>query len=789
MASSNLDRDALAYHEGRRPGKIAVTPIKPMVTQRDLSLAYSPGVAAPCLEIAKNPQDAFKYTARGNLVAVITNGTAILGLGDIGPLAGKPVMEGKGNLFKKFADIDVFDIEVNEKDPDMFCEVVKRLEPTFGGINLEDIKGPECFDIEQRLKKEMGIPVFHDDQHGTAIISTAALLNSVEMTGKDMAKVRVVIAGAGAAGIACADMMIAAGIRRENVLMLDSSGVIHTERDDLNRYKERFAVKTKARTLEDAFRGADVFVGLSKANTVSKAMLKSMADRPVILAMANPDPECTYPDAKAARPDCIMGTGRSDYPNQVNNVLGFPFIFRGALDVKAREINEERKMAAALALAKLAREDVPDSVKRAYGGQNLKFGPDYIIPKPFDPRVLTWVAPAVAKAACDTGVAAEPIKDWDAYRDSLAARISRGKEAMRNVIQRARKEPRRIVFPEAREEKVLRACEILVDEGVAKPVLVGDGEKIRAKMAKLGVAADGMEIVDVATSGKLETYARHLWEKRNRKGMTPKKALDEVKNAHVFGCMMVREGEADGLVCGLNRSYPDTIRPALQVVGLAPGASRVSGMYMLALERRVLFFADATVNIQPDARTLAEIAVATGRAVREYFDAEPKVAMLSFSNFGSVEHEQSRVSAEAVRLAKEWDPTLTIDGEMAADTALVPDLAKEAFPMSAIQGDANVLVFPDLQAGNIAYKLVQHLAGAELIGPVLVGLDKPINVLNHYSSVDEIVNIAAITVIQARGAKKRQGNGAKKSGARASRKPVLAAARPRATRSTRSSRR
>jgi malate dehydrogenase (oxaloacetate-decarboxylating)(NADP+) len=786
MASSNLDRDALAYHQGHRPGKIQVAPSKPMVTQRDLSLAYSPGVAAPCLEIAKNPQDAFKYTARGNLVAVITNGTAILGLGDIGPLAGKPVMEGKGNLFKKFADIDVFDIEVNEKDPAMFCEVVKRLEPTFGGINLEDIKGPECFDIEQRLKKEMGIPVFHDDQHGTAIISTAALLNAVEMTGKDIAKVKIVIAGAGAAGIACADMMIAAGVRRENVLMLDSNGVIHTERTDLNRYKERFAVKTKARTLEDAFKGADVFVGLSKANTVSKAMLKTMADRPVVLAMANPDPEITYPDAKAARPDAIMGTGRSDYPNQVNNVLGFPFIFRGALDVKAREINEEMKMAAALALAKLAREDVPDSVKRAYGGQNLKFGPDYIIPKPFDPRVLTWVAPAVAKAACDTGVAAEPIKDWDAYRDSLAARISRGKEAMRNVIQRARKEPRRIVFPEAREEKVLRACEILVDEGVAKPVLVGDAEKIRTKMAKIGVAADGMEIVDIATSAKLETYARHLWEKRNRKGMTPKKALDEVKTPHVFGCMMVREGEADGLVCGLNRSYPDTIRPALQVVGLAAGASRVSGMYMLALERRVLFFADATVNIQPDARTLAEIAVATGRAVREYFDAEPKVAMLSFSNFGSVEHEQSQVSAEAVRLAKEWDPTLTIDGEMAADTALVPELAKEAFPMSAIQGDANVLVFPDLQAGNIAYKLVQHLAGAELIGPVLVGLDKPINVLNHYSSVDEIVNIAAITVIQARGAKKKAGGGAKKA-ARPARQKVLAAAKPRPSRVARSS--
>ncbi len=775
--STNLDRDALTYHEGHRPGKIQVTPTKPMVTQRDLSLAYSPGVAAPCLLIAKNPEDAFKYTARGNLVAVITNGTAVLGLGDIGPLAGKPVMEGKGNLFKKFADVDVFDIEIAENDPAMFCEVVKRLEPTFGGINLEDIKGPECFYIETRLKKEMGIPVFHDDQHGTAIISTAAILNATELTGKDIRKIRVVIAGAGAAGVACGNMMIAAGVKRENVIMLDSTGVIHSERDDLNEYKAAFAVKTKLRTLEDAFKGADVFLGLSKANTVTKAMLKSMGPKPVVLAMANPDPEITYADAKAARPDCIMGTGRSDCPNQVNNVLGFPFIFRGALDVRAKEINEEMKMAASHALAALAREDVPDQVKRAYGGLNLKFGPDYIIPKPFDPRVLTWVAPAVAKAACETGVAANPIKDWDAYRDTLAARISRGKEAMRNVIQRARKEPMRIVFPESREEKVLRACEILADEGIAKPVLVGDADKIRAKLAKLSITEDGLEIVDVLTSPKLETYARHLWEKRSRKGMTPKKALDEVKNTHVFGCMMVREGEADGLVCGLNRSYPDTIRPALEVIGLAAGATRVSGMYMLALERRVLFFADATVNIEPDARTLAEIAIATGRAVREYFETEPKVAMLSFSNFGSVDHVQSRRSSEAVRIAKELDPTLVIDGEMAADTALVPEIGKQMFPMSAIQGDANVLVFPDLQAGNIAYKLVQHLANAELIGPVLVGLANPINVLNHYSSVDEIVNIAAITVIQARGAGTRRTGGTKKP-ARARQKAMAASKTP-----------
>jgi len=767
----NLDRDALAYHEGHRPGKLEIRPTKPFVTARDLSLAYSPGVAAPCLEIAKDPSLAYRYTTKGNLVAVITNGTAVLGLGDIGALAGKPVMEGKGILFKKFADIDVFDIEVDEKDPAKFCETVRRLEPTFGGINLEDIKGPECFEIEERLKSEMGIPVFHDDQHGTAIISTAAILNALELTGKDARKIRVVICGAGAAGISCGEMMVMAGVRRDNVLMVDSKGVIHSDRDDLNRYKARFAPKTKLRTLDDAMKGCDVFLGLSKANMVTKEMVRTMAPKPVILAMANPVPEILPEDAKAARPDAIIGTGRSDYPNQVNNVLGFPFIFRGALDVRARTINEEMKMAAAKALAALTKEEVPESVKRAYGVADLRFGPDYIIPKPFDPRVLTWVAPAVAKAACDTGVAQNPIKDWDHYRDTLAARINRGKEAMRATIQRARREPRRIVFPEALEEKTLQACEILVAEGIARPVLVGDAEAIRRRAGETNVDLEGMEVVDVGTSPRLEPYAEELFRVRQRRGMTPQKARREVRVPLSYACVMLRSGDVDGLVCGLNRSYSETIRPVLQILGRAPGASRVSGMYMLALERRALFFADATVNIRPDAATLAEIAVATGRAVREYFDTDPRVAMLSFSNFGSVDLPETRMSAEAVRLAKEMDPSLVIDGEMAADAALVPAVTGEAFPMSAIRGDANVLVFPDLQAGNIAYKLVQHLAGAEVVGPVLLGLSKPANVLNHYSTVDEIVNIAAITVIQAR----RAGKPAAANGT-ASRRPARRAA-------------
>jgi malate dehydrogenase (oxaloacetate-decarboxylating)(NADP+) len=572
MARS-MERDALEYHEGHRPGKLMMVPSKPCVTQRDLSLAYSPGVAVPCLEIAKEPLDAFRYTARGNLVGVISNGTAVLGLGNIGALAGKPVMEGKGVLFKKFADIDVFDIEVDETDVDAFCETGKRLEPTFGGINLEDIKAPECFHIERRLKEEMGIPVFHDDQHGTAIISTAAVLNVLEMVDKKIEDLVVVVAGAGAAGIACSEMLITAGARRENIYMTDSKGVITTRRDaGMNEFKERFAQDTDKETLEDALKGADVFLGLSKANTVSQEMVRSMNRDPIVLAMANPDPEITFENAHAAREDVIYGSGRSDYPNQVNNVLGFPFIFRGALDVRATHINEEMKMAASRALAELAKEDVPDSVRRAYGGQEITFGREYIIPKPFDPRVLTWVAPAVAKAACDTGVAKHPITDWDAYRETLAGRISRGREAMRTIIHRARQRSARIVFPEAEEEKVLRACEILVADGIADPVLVGNETKIRARIEELGLDLPNVEIVDVESSEHLDDYAEELWRLRQRKGLTPRRALTKIRNPLHYGLMMVRKGHGEGLVCGLNRSYPKTIKPALQIIGLRRGS-------------------------------------------------------------------------------------------------------------------------------------------------------------------------------------------------------------------------
>jgi len=750
MARS-MDRDALDYHEGHRPGKLEVIASKPCVTQRDLSLAYSPGVAVPCLEIAKDPQNAYRYTARGNLVGVVTNGTAVLGLGNIGALAGKPVMEGKGVLFKKFADIDVFDIEIDETEVDAFCETVRRLEPTFGGINLEDIKAPECFHIEKRLKEEMGIPVFHDDQHGTAIISTAAVLNVLDLVDKKIEDLIVVVAGAGAAGISCAEMLIRAGAQRSNVFMCDSKGVITTRRDTgMNEFKQRFALDTDKETLEDALKGADVFLGLSKGNTVSQDMVRSMNRDPIVLAMANPDPEITYDAAHEARDDVIFGSGRSDFPNQVNNVLGFPFIFRGALDVRASNINEEMKMAAARALADLAREDVPDEVRRAYGGENIHFGREYIIPKPFDPRVLTWVAPAVAKAACESGVATAPIEDWDLYCDQLAGRINRGREAMRTVRQKSRRKEARIVFPEAMEEKVLRACEILAAEKIATPVLVGYRADIETRIEDLGIEIPGVEIVDIGTHPERDDYADELWRLRQRKGLTPRRARRLIRKPLQFGLMMVRRGAADGVVCGLNRSYPQTIRPALQIIGLRDGVTRASGMYLLALEQRAMFFADATVNIQPTAEQLAEITVNVGKAVREYFSTEPKIAILSYSNFGSVEHHQSRRAREAVRLARLADPTLVIDGEMQADTALVPEIAKTAFPMSAIQGDANVLVFPDLQAGNIAYKLVQHLAGAAVIVPVILGLRQPANVLNHHSSVEEIVNITAITVLQAR---------------------------------------
>ncbi|NUN52031.1 MAG: NADP-dependent malic enzyme, partial [Planctomycetaceae bacterium] len=747
---SDRDRRALEYHEQGRPGKLEVIPSKPCTTQAELSLAYTPGVAVPCLEIEKNPDDAYRYTNRGNLVAVISNGTAVLGLGDIGALAGKPVMEGKGVLFKRFADIDVFDIEIDEKDPEKVIETVKRLEPTFGGINLEDIKAPECFHIEQTLKRIMDIPVFHDDQHGTAIISTAGLMNALEIVGKKMGEVRVVFSGAGAAGISCAEMMIAAGVKRENILMTDSKGVLWEGRQpQWTEEKAHFVRKTKARTIGDALKGADVFVGVSLAGLVTGEMVKGMAKKPVLFAMANPTPEILPEEVFAVRKDAIMATGRSDYPNQVNNVLGFPYIFRGALDVRARAINEEMKMAASKALAALAKEDVPDEVKRAYGGLDLRFGPQYIIPKPLDPRVLLWEAPAVAEAAMRTGVARSPIADLGAYRERLERMLGKGRETMRGVFHRARRAPKRIVFPEADEEKVLRACTILIEEKAATPVLVGDEARIRKQAADIGADIEGAEIVDVASSGELEAFERRYVELRGRRGVTPRMAREEVRKPLTHGILLVDSGKADGLVCGLNRSYPKTIRPAVQILHTAPGVKRVAGMYLVVFRKKVMFFADATVNIEPDAEALAEIAVLAGRTVRSLFDVEPRVAMLSFSNFGSVDHPLATRVQEAVALVRKADPSLIVDGEMQADTALVPEIAEAVLPHSRIKGDANVLIFPDLQSGNIAYKLAQRLAEAEVIGPILMGMRRPVNVLNHWSSVSEIVNIAAITSVAA----------------------------------------
>jgi len=744
------DREVLDYHDGGRPGKIEVVATKPCLTQRDLSLAYTPGVAVPCMRIAANPLDAFKYTGRGNLVAVVTNGTAVLGLGNIGPLAGKPVMEGKAVLFKRFADVNVFDIEIATEDPDELIRCVKLLEPTFGGINLEDIKAPECFYIEEQLQKLMDIPVFHDDQHGTAIICTAALLNALEITGKDISRVRVVFAGAGAAGIACANMYVALGVNPDNVLMVDSTGVLYEGRDEtMNPYKQKYVRVTDRHTLADALEGADVFVGVSSKDLVTRAMVQSMASNAIVFAMANPDPEITYEAARAARPDVIVATGRSDYPNQVNNVLGFPFIFRGALDVRARAINMEMKIAAARALAALAKEDVPEAVLNAYGGDRFSFGPEYIIPKPFDARVLTAEAVAVARCAVETGVAREPIADWDEYAASLERRIlGKAHQVTRSLVQKARRAGmKRIVLPESDEDKILRACQVIVDERIAQPVLIGTPAVLHARAAELGIELDGIEIFDPAA--RLDAYARELYELRHRRGVTPLTARTLLENPEYIGVMMVHTGDVDGMVCGLNRSYPETIRPALQIIRLREGVTRVAGMYCVIIRDRVLFFADATVNIDPSAEELAEIALSAAHVARFYFDIEPRVAMLSFGNFGSVEHPFANKMARATAIAQQREPSLMLDGEMAPDTALVPEIAAANFPHSRIRGDANVLIFPNVQSGNISLKLVQRLAGADVIGPILMGLNKPVNALNYYSSVQEIVNITTITAIMA----------------------------------------
>ena len=742
-------QQALDYHNGQRPGKLEITPTKPCRTQRDLSLAYTPGVAEPCLEIQKNPHDAFKYTGRGNLVAVVSNGTAVLGLGDIGALAGKPVMEGKAVLFKRFADVDVFDIEVNSHNPEDVIKLCQLLEPTFGGINLEDIKAPDCFHIEETLRKTMKIPVFHDDQHGTAIISGAALLNAVELVGKDIRKVRVVVNGAGAAGIACAEHYVRLGVTRENIILCDTKGVVYRGRKEgMNQYKERFAGDTELRTLAEAMVGADIFVGLSVKGAISPEMIRSMAADPIVFAMANPDPEITYDEAKAARPDVIVATGRSDYPNQVNNVLGFPFIFRGALDVRATAINEEMKLAATQALATLAKEDVPDSVCRAYGVPRLQFGREYLIPKPFDPRVLMWEAAAVAEAAMKSGVAQEPV-DLQVYRAQLERRLGKAYEVSRTMIHKAQANPKQVVFPEGDNEKILRACHALVEEAIAKPILLGDAVRIQAKARELAVNLDGMQIVDPLNSDHHETYVQELFRLRQRRGVTLQEADTLIHNRNVFGSMMVRMGDADALVSGVTQHYPDTIRPALQIVRMREGLHRVSGCYAVITRKGEIFFlADTSVNIEPTAEDLVEIALCTAHMARR-FDLVPRVAMLSFSSFGAVNHPICSKVRKAVELIKFADPTLIVDGEIQADDALSPEIIDELYPFSSLKGGANVLIFPDLASANIACKLVAKIGGGELIGPILMGMSRPVHVLQRSASVEGIVNVAAIAVVDA----------------------------------------
>lgn len=741
--------DALEYHSRERKGKIEVNVTKPFHTQRDLSLAYTPGVAVPCLEIEKTPDDAYEYTAKGNLVAVITNGTAVLGLGNIGALASKPVMEGKAGLFKQFADVDVFDLEVATEDVEEFIRTVKLLEPTFGGINLEDIKSPECFIIEKRLRDEMNIPVFHDDQHGTAIISGAALLNALEITGRKASEAKIVISGAGAAATACAWHYINLGIDKKNIRMVDREGVIYKGRKKgMNEYKMNFAVETEERTLADAMKGADIFCGLSVKGILSKEMVKSMADKPIIFAMANPDPEITYDDAKEARPDAIVATGRSDFPNQVNNVLGFPFIFRGALDVRASTINEEMKIAATTALAALAKEDVPDSVAKAYNVENFKFGPDYIIPKPVDPRVLIWEAVAVAKAAMDSGVARITI-DIDEYRESLENRLGMSRQVMRMMIRKARNKPMRIVYPEGENDKILRACQIIFDEGIAQPILLGKKDRILKKVKELGLDFDTALIIDPRESTQREVYAKEFTKMRERRGITYKEGYRRMGDPNYYASMMVHSGDADGLVSGISQQYNLAIRPSLQVLSKRKGINRISGVYLMVFKNKIKLFADTTMNIETTPAILAETAMLTAELARE-FDIEPRIAMLSFSNFGSSSHADAKKVADAVKIVKQQEPDLVIDGEMNVDAAVVPSVMKENYPFSTLQEEANVLIFPDMASGNIGYKLLMRLGGAETVGPILVGLEKPVNVLQVGSSeVKDVVNMTAIAVVNA----------------------------------------
>jgi malate dehydrogenase (oxaloacetate-decarboxylating)(NADP+) len=740
--------DALDYHARGRPGKIAVVPTKPLDNQRDLSLAYSPGVAEPCLEIQRNAEDAYRYTAKGNLVAVVTNGTAVLGLGNIGALASKPVMEGKANLFKQFADLDVFDIEVGSESPDDLINFCRLLEPTVGGINLEDIRAPDCFYIEQTLRVTVRIPVFHDDQHGTAIISGAALLNALELVEKEIANVRVVFSGAGAAALSTAEHYVRLGVKRENIVMCDLHGVVYVGRAvAMDPYKSRFALDTEMRTITQALVGADVFVGLSAGGVITGAMVAGMAERPIIFALANPNPEITPDEVRAVRGDAIIATGRSDYPNQVNNVLGFPFIFRGALDVRATQINEEMKMAATRALAALAKQGVPDSVARLYGLSSVSFGPEYIIPYAFDPRVLLWVAPAVAWAAVASGVATSFI-DLDDYRMSLETRLGRARGIMRGIMSRAMQSPKRVVFPEGEEPKIIEAARILLDEGIAQPILLGNRAIIEQIAAGSRISMEDIEIEDPYRSGRREEYAEFLFARRQRKGMSLAEAHQRLLNGNYFGSVMVALGHADALVSGVNMHYPETIRPALQVIGAQPEVGIASGLYMLVFERHVVFLGDTTVNIDPSAEQLAQIAEGAARLVRT-FGIEPHVAMLSFSNFGSVQHAETKKVARAVELLRCRNPSLMVDGEMQADTAVDERKLKTMYPFSTLTERANVLIFPNLSAGNIAYKLLNHLGGATAIGPILVGMRLPVHVLEEGAEVQDIVNMAAVAVIDA----------------------------------------
>jgi malate dehydrogenase (oxaloacetate-decarboxylating)(NADP+) len=740
-------QEALDYHSRGRPGKIQIAVTKPCKTQLDLSLAYTPGVAEPCLDIEKNPDDAYKYTARGNLVAVVSNGTAVLGLGNIGPLAGKPVMEGKGVLFKTFADVDVFDLDINAPSPQEIIAFCKMLEPTVGGINLEDIKAPDCFEVEERLIEALDIPVFHDDQHGTAIISGAALLNALELIGKRPEDVRVVFSGAGASAIATAEHYIRLGVAREHVTIVDTKGVVHAGRTDLNKYKQAFARETEARTLADALVGADVLVGLSVAGAVKPEMIGPMAPHPIIFALANPVPEIMPEDARAARPDAIIATGRSDYPNQVNNVLGFPFIFRGALDVHARAINEEMKMAATRALADLAKQDVPDAVRTAYGVERLHYGPDYLIPKPLDPRVLLWEAPAVAEAAMRTGVARRTI-DLIKYREELEARLGYARALIRGLTARAAARPQRIVFSEGWEPRILRAARILVDEKIALPIVLGEPDQIARVAKDVEVSLDGITVIEPRRAEARERYAQALWQRRQRKGITLGAARHLLEHPHYFCSMMVAQGDADAMVGGIEQFYPDKLHAPLQAIGVDPEAGVLAGVFMMVVERNVYFVADTTVNVDPDAPTLAKIASETARLVRR-LGVTPRVAFLSFSNFGSARFPETHKVAEAVRLLREREPDLEADGEMMAETALEARILRTAYPFSQLAGPANVLIFPDLNSGNIGYQLLKSIGKAEAIGPILVGMARPVHILQRDIQAQDVINMAVIAAVDA----------------------------------------